>query len=291
MNNALKVLSAGLLVASAGMVCAQNAESIDDVQQIPSPDPIEGAPVWSGPSGNVLFDNGPLVTSVGTGAGGADESILENVTLGNTTLGFAHQIVSNQFQVADDFTIVGQPWTINEIVFFAYQTGSPTTSTINDYRVQIWDGPPAAMGSNVVWGDLVTNVLGTSEFSNIYRVAESTPGDTNRPIMANTVPVGVTLPPGQYWIEWEAGGTLGSGPWAPPVTIQGQAATGDGLQSADDGLTFAPVVDGGSTEPQGLPFIITGLSGTQAVPTMNAWGLGLLMLLMAGVAFVVIRRS
>jgi uncharacterized repeat protein (TIGR01451 family) len=79
--------------------------------------------------------------------------------------------------------------------------------------------------------------------------------------MAQTVGgLSLLLPPGTYWLDWQTDGSLGSGPWAPPVTITGTAITGNGLQSlADNGATWAPANDTGDGAPQqALPFIITG---------------------------------
>ncbi len=80
----------------------------------------------------VLYDNGPLVTNPG---GGADLSALQS-GIGLGTYGFGTQI-SAGYSVADDFTINGASWNIEELQFFTYQTGSSTTSTINDARVRI----------------------------------------------------------------------------------------------------------------------------------------------------------
>lgn len=226
-----------------------------------------------------LYNNGPLATCTGCGSGGADESVLENTTLGMSTLGVGHQISFNH-AVADDFEVTGN-WNIATITFFAYQTGSTTTSTINDVRLRIWDGPPGP-GSSIIWGDFTTNVLASTAFTNIYRTTETTTGDTSRPIMANTVTVGLELGPGTYWLDWQTGGTLGSGPWVPPVTISGQATTGNALQSLYGG-TYNPFLDGGTSTPLGFPFIITGTDSS--IPTLNEWGamimVGILVLLSA----------
>ncbi len=216
------------------------------------------------PTGNVLYDNGPLVNSPGTGVGGADESVLQTVSLSMDTLGFGHQVVNGN-RMADDFTVPpGGNWTIDEIVFYAYQTGSPITSTITQVNLRIWDGEPGNGGS-VIWGDTSTNVMVSTTWSGIYRVTETTTGvAVDRPIMASTANVGgLSLPPGTYWLDWQAGGALGSGPWAPPVTVNGQATTGNGLQSlTDNGVTWAPALDSGTGTPrQGLPFLIMGSSG------------------------------
>ncbi|MDZ7624130.1 MAG: hypothetical protein U5J96_06760 [Ignavibacteriaceae bacterium] len=60
----------------------------------------------------------------------------------------------NNNTMADDFTIpAGETWQIDQVMTFAYQTGSTTTSTINDVRIQIWNGNPMS-GGTVIWGGL-----------------------------------------------------------------------------------------------------------------------------------------
>jgi hypothetical protein len=200
-----------------------------------------------------------LVNSPGTGSGGADESMLQTA-LGMGIFGFGHQ-VSAGFRVADDFTIPdGGSWALDQIVFYAYQTGAPTSSTITAVNLQIWDGEPGNGGS-IIWGDTTTNVMVDTIWSGIYRVLDTTSGDTNRAIMANTVDLGgLSLPPGTYWLDWQADGSLASGPWVPPVTINGQTTTGNALQS--NAGAWGPLVDVG---PQGLPFQIIGSSGCEPI--------------------------
>ncbi len=70
-------------------------------------------------SGKVLYDNGPLINSAGTGAGGADESVLQSFSLGMNILGFGHQFSVFNL-VADDFTVSGKVWNVDTIAFFAY---------------------------------------------------------------------------------------------------------------------------------------------------------------------------
>ncbi len=207
-------------------------------------------------SGFLLYDNGPLVNSPGTGAGGADESMLQNVTLNMSTTGFAHQVL-NSNRVADDFTVTGFGWLVEEVVFFAYQTNSPITSTITAVNLRIWDGPPGNTGSNIIFGDAFTNRLLATTWSGIYRVSETTSGNTQRPIMANTVEVGLFLPPGTYWLDWQSDGTLASGPWVPPITINGQNTTGNGLQGLAG--VWVPANDGTTLTQQGFPFVLYGI--------------------------------
>ncbi len=77
---------------------------------------------------NVIFDNGPLVNSLGTGPGGTDQSVLQNVSLGITTLGFSFQTSVNSW-MADDFSFA-EDHHISSVILYGYQTGSTTTSTI-----------------------------------------------------------------------------------------------------------------------------------------------------------------
>lgn len=231
---------------------------------------VEAPVVYCGPM--ELYNNGPLVNSPGTGFGGADESILQSVSLGMNVIGFGHDVDAG-VRLADDFTITNpNGWTINEIVFYAYQTGSSTTSTINHYNLQIWDGVPGGGGS-VVWGDGTTNLLVHTEWSGIYRVTETSSGSIARPVMRNTISLGgVNLPPGTYWLDWQANGTLASGPWAPPVTINGQTTTGNALQSLDGGVTYAAAEDNGTFTGQDLPFIIHGSQTLENDPGVcEAW--------------------
>jgi len=249
--------------SAAGAFAGPAAEVIGDI-----PPHTPAVPAASGVSpvspfavATVLYDNGPLVNSPGTGAGGTDESRLQDASLGMSTLGFGHQVV-NGYRVADDF-MLSTSATIDAIVFYAYQTGSTTTSTITAVNYRIWDGPPGQPGSTVIFGDTTTNRLLSSAFSNIYRVTESAPGGTTRPIMQNTVSAGVTLNAGTYWLDWQTDGTLGSGPWAPPVTINGQTTTGNGMQYDPGSTLWTNVVDGGTSTQQGFPFqLLANAPGT-----------------------------
>lgn len=234
-----------------------------------------------------LFHNGPLINNPGGGVGGADESMVQESTLGMSTLGLGNMRRFEQ-RVADDFVIPARTlWRIDRITFFQYQTGSTLDSTFTALTYRIWSGLPMAPGSRVVFGDTSTNRIVSAQWSGIYRVREPISGTaSDRPIMALETAPGVTLPSGTYWIDWQADGTLLSGPWVPPVTIAGVAETGNAVLSPTDGNTWIPITDGGTDSPQGLPFIIEGASGTfEEVPALNLWGLVLLAALLAGAAW------
>lgn len=267
-----------------GLVFGQAAEVFDPNEPITKVDNGRGNPF--APTA-VLWDNGPLVTCPGCGAGGADESVLQTTSLGMTILGFGHQVAFDN-RVADDFTIADPAgWDIDSVTFFAYQTGGGIPSTMTAVNLQIWDGLPGG-GGTVIFGDTATNLLTDTDFSNIYRVTETTPGASNRAIMYDTLTFAtpIHLDPGTYWLDWQTDGTAASGPWAPPVTITGQTSTGDGLQSVDGGVTYLPVLDIGG---QDFPFIIEG-EVTGGVPTTPAWGLALLALALLGLGYYALWR-
>ena len=214
----------------------------------------------------ILFDNGPIFNSPSTGPSGADESVLYNTTFGMTTLGTGNQNAAFN-HVADDFDVTGCGWRIDSIVFFAYQTGSSLTSTMSGVYFRVWDDLPDGSGSAVVFGDSTTNRLTSSRWSGTYRVSETAVG-TTRPIMRNVCATpGLVLTPGNFWIDWASAGSLASGPWAPPRTPVGVAMTGNARQRT--GNSWNPIVDGGSTDAQGLPFIVYGVADTAPSAAFN----------------------
>ena len=217
---------------------------------------------WRAPEA-MLYDNGPLVTNPGGGAGGADASALQTA-LGLGTYGFGNQVSAGN-RVADDFTVGGSGWLISNITFFGYQTGSTTTSTFTAVNLRIWDGPPNVGTSMVVFGDTTTNRLVSSTWSNIYRVLDTGLTDTDRPVMANVVAINTFLPAGTYWLDWQADGTLASGPWAPPVSILGQTGKpgANALQYTSTG--WAAVVDPAPARRRTSP------SSSKAWPTARTW--------------------
>lgn len=254
MKRITMMLAVALLVAPA-----LGAQAYDEVGSPAVPAPPEGqpGPVWAGPEGSVLHDNGPFVTHPGGGFGGADASALQT-NLGLNVYGFGHAL-SSGFRVADDFTVPAPGWQVSAITFFAYQTGSTTTSTINHINLRIWDGPPGAPGSAVVFGDTATNRLAGTSFTNVYRPIITNLLESARPMMANVATVVTTLAPGTYWLDWQTGGTLGSGPWVVPVTILGQTAPAGANARQFDTANWNALIDTGTAAaPQDLPFIIEG---------------------------------
>lgn len=284
MKNFKPIISAVLITAFSVSICLGQSKRISQAQQLKQSIVSDNAINYAGSlnvipnqpadfpdlsvrgTRGLLFNNGPFVTSPGAGPGGADVSVLAPPL---DSYGFGHSTATG-YSVAEDITTDALGWTIDSLVFYAYQTNSTTTSTFTIYRVQIWDGIPGQPGSNIIWGDLTTNLLSRTGFSNCYRALDSV--STARPIMRNVVNTpGLALASGTYWIEWQAGGSLGSGPWANPITILGQQTTGNAMQNS--GTAWADLLDGGTSTPQGLPFEVygeVGLPACLAPSTLNA---------------------
>jgi hypothetical protein len=249
---------------------AQRAEVFNPAE--PTSTTLYGpVPIQQDPSritATLLDTRSGLITGVGTGAGGADLSTLQSSSLLMTSFGSTNS-TATAFRVAENFVVPAGGWTIDKITTYAYQTGSTTTSTMNAFNFRIWNGTPGAMGSSVVFGDTTTNRMTATAFTNIYRVTETTLTATNRPIMAiEAGGLNLTLPAGTYWLDWQVGGSLGSGPFAPPLTTLGQTITGDAIQF--DGTTWNSIVDANVAGSfQGLPLTITGVTAAGITVTQS----------------------
>lgn len=278
-------LSVFFILPIAFPAFANNAVDLYDPAAPNPAAPLVAPPLGAPPpaAGALLYDNGPLVNSPGTGVGGADESILQTTM---NTYGFGCQIFSDNW-IADDFTVpIGKTWTVGSMTFYLYQTGSTTASTITGMTVRIYDISPNTPGATPIAER--TAILG-SAWSNIYRVSETNSGtDTNRPVMATVVDMeNFALHSGTYWVAWQASGSLFSGPWQPPITINGQTTTGNGLQYTG---TWAIVLDSGTQTPQGFPFRIHGAT-IAGLPSLDSWGMLLLLLFSALAGIYYLRRK
>ena len=222
----------------------------------------------------LLYDNGPLQTGAGNGAGGANTSAIQ-AQYGSTLFGSQHNsAATSPFFVADDFTVPAGGWTISDLQFFAYQTGgNATTSTFTGVYVQIWNGRPGDTGSTVVFGDLTTNRLASSTYSGINRVTQTALTDATRPLWRNTATINTFLAAGTYWVQWGSTGSLASGPWVPPVTTTGttpppgnarQFTAGAWQNALDGGVGTTP-----GTIPVDFPFIVNGTAGTVTGPALS----------------------
>ncbi len=260
------VLAAACMTAAIASATA-HAQRLDEAPWRPgakaqlSPDTTVPRAVWQPPA-NAIYDNGPLTsgTAPGCSGDGGNASILQDATLSMSMFGAGHA-VSSGFRVAEDFVVPsGQTWNVTGANFFAYQTNSGATSTMNAVNVRIWNGVPGT--GTVVCGDTTTNRMTATAASGIFRTLESAP-DCTRPVMVQHVDLS-SCPPlaaGTYWIDWQTGGSLASGPWAPAIAIAGQATTGNAMQFDANSSSWVALLDAGSGTTQGLPFVLEGPAG------------------------------
>jgi len=242
-----------LFLIFSTLLVAQDA-SVDVATDLSGPVLVQYPAGWQFNSPEaVLFTSGPHFNVPGGGSGGANLSSLQS-NLSMSSFGWAQQ---TGFRVADDFTIPsGQTWNIENVEIYAYQTGSTTTSTITGVNIRIWSVAPGT--GTVVFGDTTTNRLASTTFANVYRASDTQPTNTQRPLMKQTVTLGVTLPAGTYWLDWQTTGSLASGPWAPPIVITGTTNTGNAKQYQSGTGQWLDILDAGANAPQGLPFTLNG---------------------------------
>jgi hypothetical protein len=204
---------------------------------------------------SVLHDNGGVVTAPGAAPGGAGYSAVPT-TLGASVTGHA-AVIANDQRVADDFVVPAGGWRVSAFEFEVFQPGAPASPAPYDRaHVRVWDGPPGAPGSTVLFGDLATDRLASAVFANAYRVT-GLGTSLDRPIhRVRVATAALELAAGTYWIEWQVGSPTAGGPYAVPVTRAGQHSTGNARQFAGD---WRDVRDG--AVPQDLSFVVTGSAG------------------------------
>lgn len=240
-----------VLTVCGGLAFGQATENVGDT---PVLNTNEGpfTAVDEVPPGN-LYSNGPYFNDE---FNGNDISRLLS-GLGMTTFGF-NVSAAFDYRIADDWENT-ENVEVENMIFYGYQTGSGNGSTMMGVTLRIWDGSPDDAASSVIWGDEFENIMDDSDWTGAYRVSENDIGGTDRPIMyieAGTP--GLTLAPGTYWVDFQLDGSASSGPWAPPIALVDETATGNALQLIEEGTVWAPVVDDGSASPQGFPFEVNG---------------------------------
>lgn len=203
---------------------------------------------------SVLFHNGPHWNV----AGDPKLSLLESLALGMNTIGSQAKIVDGT-SIADDIVFTADV-EVTSIDLFAYQTGA-TAPSVTAVYLQVWDGHPAGNQSNIIWGDLTTNIMEDVIFAGAKRVTETEMEDSTRLIQrVSALTEDLTLTAGTYWIQYSFEGSNPSGPWVPPVVILGESTTGDAIQNQtiEGENMWVPILDSGTNTAQGLPFIVYG---------------------------------
>lgn len=200
-------------------------------------------------SQNLIYDNGPVYNIESPQL----ISLLQDETLNFNTYGF-NSSREGGYRLLDEF-ILEKGAIIDYILLYAYQQNE-TEPSINAAYVQIWKGNPYYDGQ-LIWGDMITNVLTSVEITDGLRTTESMPNDESRliqEIIVNTPDLIVDA--GEYWIDYSLEGIGESGPWSPPITITGVTHTGNAMQH--NGWAYTAVIDIGVNEFQGIPFKVFG---------------------------------
>lgn len=207
----------------------------------------------------VIYNNGPIVTQTGVGAFGKDVSEVQ------TALNMYNYSYNTFWEIgyrnADDFAVEeGEEFVITAIGFYNYQTGTDTVPTINYLDFRIFDGEPQLTETNTLFDFYDQNKISGSKWTGIYRVYDTEPTNTERPVMLSVAQFDegqeIHLQQGEYWIDWSSGGEIISGPWTPFITILGQTTTGNAKHLGFDG--WVNWTEDGTGTQQGMPFMLYG---------------------------------
>lgn len=237
----LRVLGSVAVVALlSGVAAGQSSDIFSGSTAGSGGGRYQGHTYTGGNTDALLWDNGPVTDVVGPPA-------LSVITAPGTLFGAGAQGGGTNNSVADDFTVGAGGWNVNQLTFFMYQTGAASAFTFTGVNYQIVSNN----ADPISWTAAVPGNGGLVG----YRVTATTLGDTNRAIFALTVPVALSLTPGNYFLRWQATGSLASGPWQPPVVPS--VAGGNSTQSLTGGV-YNPLIDTGSSVQLELPFRIDG---------------------------------
>ncbi|MDD2564152.1 MAG: T9SS type A sorting domain-containing protein [Salinivirgaceae bacterium] len=226
--------------------------------------------------GDLLFDQSQFITQTGVGANGADVSAVQ------TNLGFTDYGVNGDWEMgftnADNFTVPhGETWYVKGFTVYSWQTGSTTESTMNFLDFKVWDKSPDHADAQLLYDFSDQNMLSGSRWSGIYRVANSSLTNAERPIMYSASVLSeqqtMVFTAGTYWIGWSGlGSMINQGIYIPPITIVGETTTGDAWHLGYAG--WVPWTDDGTGTVQGMPF---GLHGSKTTVGINDIGSGIRM--------------
>jgi len=176
-------------------------------------------------SGELLYDNGPIITNPTGGTGniaGLPISNPDSFTIPGSSLLYytTGTGVSRAYDtaVAEDFTVPEGGWQLDTLTVYAFQSGWTTPSAQRIY-VNIWDATPYSAGSPGTLPDPLPQPLMAAELDLAagdgtfvcHRQGSATATSTTRPVFSYTVPLaglpnGGALEAGTYWIQWSIAG-------------------------------------------------------------------------------------
>jgi subtilisin-like proprotein convertase family protein len=177
-----------------------------------------------------------------------------NTTQTNVSIAFDCSPILGSSRVADNFTVPATDiWNISKMTFYAVVLPPPPgTSPVTAVRVVIRNASPVG-ASTVIFGDLTTNRLSSTSFSNIYTIANSqvpAPGtvpNQNFVVWKVEADVPVSLTPGNYWVEWQLVGGAGQRVFAlMSQPVGARTAAGYNAVSTFNGGPWTPTLDAGN---------------------------------------------
>ena len=208
-------------------------------------------------NGDVLWNNGSMVTHPGLGAGGAD------VSMASVVPNSAGSNVTATAWRADNFSVGGPGWLVDSIQTFAYDTNNPTPR-FGEAFIRIHANDGGAPGS------ILTSSNATWEYSGINRIfnGEGNLLNSARQVQRITANFGgFALGPGDYFFSFSVSNTAGVNNWFPYVMdINPDDANnpitrvGNSFGSGNSGETWAPlnVGTGDWNQSPEIPFVISG---------------------------------
>jgi len=215
----------------------------------------------------VLWDNGPFITHVGTGSSGSDWSMLQDESLGMTKFGFSTTDYPNTgWSLCDDFTVTGL-WDVETITFFVMMSQSNFTQMhIEQAYLEILSD--TANGGAVIYGDMITNRLLSTDTTgfHVWRHYESNPSWNGHLVAKVRADVSeLYLTEGTYWVRFRINGYypgVSHSVWAIPVTILGETTTGNAFGWSSQSGIWTPLMDVGQ---QGIAFVIEGAENSASI--------------------------
>jgi hypothetical protein len=143
------------------------------------------------------------------------------------------------------------------------------------FDFKVWDKSPDQSDAQLLYDFSDQNMLSGSRWSGVYRVANSSLTNAERPIMYSASVLSeqqtMVFTAGTYWIGWSALGSISNqGTYIPPITIVGETTTGNAWHLGTGG--WETWTDNGTGTVQGMPF---GLHGSKTTVGIDGIGSGI----------------
>ena len=214
----------------------------------------------------VLYNNSNITSGIGNGYNGANTSgIGATDTNGYNENSFNNGAnIQSRSQLAEDFSLSSTSL-VTSVVFDGYSTSStypsPPVSPFTAGLVNIWSAQPGTPGAVVLFS---STTLATTAWTGVYRAPYTNLTDNQRPVFTLTFSFpGVALAAGSYWAAFAETGVTSPGSglfgFSPPLlNTDGTQPAGNGIQSGDNGATWAATTNAGTGLQPRFPLLVNG---------------------------------